>query len=1356
MDFLSLFHQYLQDKEKNLSKVTTKNYKADIRHFCLWFEKQFNKPFSPQDTSVEIIEIYKKSDTLTPRSMKRHMSSLKKFFCFLQREGHSDINPFDLQKKTSEIHAVDKWHIKAFKNYLYIHNASNLTIKNYIIDIQQFLRWLEKVTGVENAWDMREKNLFEKIGMAILEEYKERLFKTGFSARSINRKLSSLRKYIAWAQGEGLITKKSPFAASNAALADLISLTSLRIDWPDNLKQSQYSRFPPFRLIQKITKATDRALDAIFIMPLAEAMQQTETLIWRMKGRQLFKDFSDYSSRPIRQAQGWQARTIQNIPKSLYAPLAISTKYFSLHKKLLYHLNHSRPEWYKKYHTYPIVHFVHFAILFLFVSFLGFSFSRNLFGESKTNQAVLGITKNIFSSPQTLSFQGRLTDSSNNPVIKTSQVRFALYNSSASFGNALLWEETQTITPNQEGIFKAMLGKQKTIPESIFLQTSPLYLGITVGTDEELTPRQQVPTVSYAAGAETLQGLPLITQANAPENNVILALDSGGNLSMAGSAPHTIQATGGQLAVSGEKLLLATNPGSNGNIQLVPDGSGKIDLQKPIHNSTNNNNIPSASGALEVDDLFAILATSSAQSAFTLNQNGGGPLISASSSGAAKFTVQNDGSTYVAGNMGIGVATPIAKLQVAGTVSPGATNTYDLGSPSLYWNTLYVNTVISPSSGTFGYFQRTSSSISPTNITDALNLGATASSSATVHLAGTSGDNSFIKTGNVGIGTQTANARLQIQGLGTTTGMSLVTTNSEGIQQFSVLDNGNVGIGTSSPNYKLEVLGSAHIAGTIYATNTTVQSADLAENYISSQILEPGDVVIAANDGNTLAVVKSTVPNQQQTIGVVSTKPGVTLNADAKPDTHHPNLYPIGLSGRVPVKVSNENGPISVGDYLTSSPIPGVAMKATKPGIVIGKALEPFDGTQETKGKIMIFVNLSWYDGGLDNVIAITAKTIAQTAATIQQITTNILNANKIISPIAQIDEIHTHIISPLSPDTDVIVQLASPSATHTSKFIIKNASGSAVASIDSSGSARFAGNIQASSASISGILRANKIIADQIEGLVVYATQSAMTLPITGVDIASYSAQLAYVANLNTTFGTFTQGLMSLGPASLSDTTITGQLSIGANLILADSSINVLGSDLQIQPLRQGGISFLSGLVSIDTNGNLQTQGDIVVKGKLAAGVISPLPDSDLVIQLPDVMVSSHSAQNDKKGKLVIQNASGSAVLSINSIGDLIASGAATVKKLNIQLVQDAIALSDIEVIASGSAGVATISAQRSTLTIDNPLVTDKSLIYITPRTETDNQVMYLLRQIPNISFTVGIQQPAKKDTPFNWLLVN
>jgi hypothetical protein len=52
----------------------------------------------------------------------------------------------------------------------------------------------------------------------------------------------------------------------------------------------------------------------------------------------------------------------------------------------------------------------------------------------------------------------------------------------------------------------------------------------------------------------------------------------------------------------------------------------------------------------------------------------------------------------------------------------------------------------------------------------------------------------------------------------------------------------------------------------------------------------------------------------------------------------------VGLAGRVPVKVSTKNGDIMPGDYITTSDIPGVGIKATEPGHTIGKALTTYAG----------------------------------------------------------------------------------------------------------------------------------------------------------------------------------------------------------------------------------------------------------------------------------------------------------------------------------------------------------------------------------------------------------------------------
>ncbi len=99
--------------------------------------------------------------------------------------------------------------------------------------------------------------------------------------------------------------------------------------------------------------------------------------------------------------------------------------------------------------------------------------------------------------PQTLTEQGRLLDNTNTPVDGVAlSFSFSLY-TSATAGTAI-WTEKQTITPDQ-GYFSAMLGEVAPFPATIFDGSQPaLYLGITIGTDTEMAPRQAVTSVPFA------------------------------------------------------------------------------------------------------------------------------------------------------------------------------------------------------------------------------------------------------------------------------------------------------------------------------------------------------------------------------------------------------------------------------------------------------------------------------------------------------------------------------------------------------------------------------------------------------------------------------------------------------------------------------------------------------------------------------------------------------------------------------------------------------------------------------------------------------------------------------------------
>ncbi|MEK7169520.1 MAG: hypothetical protein AAB700_01620, partial [Patescibacteria group bacterium] len=149
-----------------------------------------------------------------------------------------------------------------------------------------------------------------------------------------------------------------------------------------------------------------------------------------------------------------------------------------------------------------------------------------------------------------------------------------------------------------------------------------------------------------------------------------------------------------------------------------------------------------------------------------------------------------------------------------------------------------------------------------------------------------------------------------------------------------------------------------------YLKITGLSRADIAENYpVEDLSIEAGDLVRIKKEQNSptekYVIEKTSKSYDPQIIGAISTDPAMIFGEKGKE-----NLRPVALVGRVPVKISNKNGNISAGDYITSSDIPGVAMKSTKPGVIIGTALESY--SSDEIGKIMVFVNPHFALGSID------------------------------------------------------------------------------------------------------------------------------------------------------------------------------------------------------------------------------------------------------------------------------------------------------------------------------------------------------------------------------------------------------
>lgn len=165
---------------------------------------------------------------------------------------------------------------------------------------------------------------------------------------------------------------------------------------------------------------------------------------------------------------------------------------------------------------------------------------------------------------------------------------------------------------------------------------------------------------------------------------------------------------------------------------------------------------------------------------------------------------------------------------------------------------------------------------------------------------------------------------------------------------------GSIGFTSSPSSNNLNNTGTFFFS---HGISSVTGAYDLAEDFPTFDFdLGPGEIVSV--DPNAKDHVKRAEPSDSKTslIGIVSENPGFKLSQSA--DLVGGDRYvPVALSGRVPLKVSSENGPIAAGDLLTLSSVAGVGAKAKPGDAVIGKALESYKSTDEAAvGKISVFV----------------------------------------------------------------------------------------------------------------------------------------------------------------------------------------------------------------------------------------------------------------------------------------------------------------------------------------------------------------------------------------------------------------
>lgn len=194
--------------------------------------------------------------------------------------------------------------------------------------------------------------------------------------------------------------------------------------------------------------------------------------------------------------------------------------------------------------------------------------------------------------------------------------------------------------------------------------------------------------------------------------------------------------------------------------------------------------------------------------------------------------------------------------------------------------------------------------------------------------------------------------------------------------------------------------GTLRVAGPVISNGF-----DLAESFWMSEPIEPGQVV-AVDPGRRDAVVPSGGAYDRRVLGVASARPALLMGGsvfsleqlernwgtsavrlfeseraelEVEALTRVPDLaegssvdlfdhvmarfferhiVSVAVAGRVPVLADASNGPIAPGDPLTAGPTPGTAMRADRPGPIIGHALETL---AEGRGTVLALVQRGWF-----------------------------------------------------------------------------------------------------------------------------------------------------------------------------------------------------------------------------------------------------------------------------------------------------------------------------------------------------------------------------------------------------------
>ena len=827
----------------------------------------------------------------------------------------------------------------------------------------------------------------------------------------------------------------------------------------------------------------------------------------------------------------------------------------------------------------------------------------------------------------------------------------------------------------------------------------------------------------------------------------------------------------------------------NSTVDFFVGGTATTSAKFAILNIDSGTPVASVSSGLSGTSSFltadGILGTENFQTLTVGNSTTGNILLGAGSKG---ISVNSD--TWDVSNAG--VFSGLTGLSSSGTITfsglSASSAVYTDGSSNL--------TSIAPTTGILGFWQRTSGALAPWFVSDSINVGGTATSSALVHLGGTADEGSFFMD-PVAIGFNTAITNPGIGG--GTTALQVDGDILPGIDDDAYLGRASTawsrlylsnGINNSAGTEQISITNRNLTGGQWNATSTFRVGDSTKSMPTGVEFYVVGDASVSATftAGANSRIIGDLALDGNATIGGGTGK--IDVGTVDPPYTINGEKYATYLSGMIGVK-EEVTGSITTDEY-----IPNLGYRKTIQfnNQQKGSDLWLFSKTTNIKENLKnISVLLTpnsqaktWYDTDLSkNILYIYSSSPASisyrfTAPRFDsqewQNTRNSAIAGFVLNDpdnyqntnLAQtnysneikyldgqyklfinnqekkdISNFSDSVIANLITGLATVRELVADNLTIKTKLI------SPLADIE---------KLNVIDATISGTLTANNIKSKTIDRLNEQL----------GLLDDKYSTASAILANIQEKINNIEISLPNdpLQLSSLSTQSASLPDEIADNIINTDSiyttdilasgsiftpSLSSFDTDLFIQPTGDKPVHILANLLNLYPSGQVVVSGDLLVTGNIFA---NNLDSRTATISGKLTIGQTNNLASDSGKILALFDNQGS------EIGSVDASGSAnfnTLQTSGLIIASQNVSNSTISgtITSNTTIGTASIATGSSEIFIQNNLVNDGTLVYVTPISDTDNQVLYVKSKQTNSGFTIAVPNQVASQTSFNYWLV-